>query len=143
MNKINSFKGKHSFLSNFYYAPIPYREFKPDSVEVAYQASKCDDYEDMVMILHMNSRDAKITGKRIKLREDWDDIKIPVMRKLVARKFEIYSGLRQLLIMTHPLILEEGNTWQDTFWGIDLLTEEGENHLGKILMEIREGWRND
>lgn len=31
----------------------------------------------------------------------------------------------------------EGNYWHDVFWGIDLKTREGENHLGIILMELR------
>ena len=135
MNKIESFQGSYRFLSNFYYAPIEYREFKPESVEVAYQATKCTDYEDMIMILHMNSWSAKQAGKRVEIREDWDEIKVPAMEQLVFRKFETYSGLRQLLLGTYPSILEEGNTWGDTFWGV--CDGVGENHLGRILMEIR------
>ena len=38
----------------------------------------------------------------------------------------------------HSVMLEEGNTWHDTFWGVDAKTGEGQNHLGKILMKIRE-----
>ena len=34
-------------------------------------------------------------------------------------------------------VLEEGNTWHDTFWGVDARTREGRNHLGRILMRIR------
>ena len=33
--------------------------------------------------------------------------------------------------------LVEGNYWKDTFWGVDEKLG-GKNHLGRILMEIRE-----
>ncbi|MGM9605038.1 MAG: hypothetical protein ACI3XG_08225 [Faecousia sp.] len=37
--------------------------------------------------------------------------------------------------------LEEGNTWHDTFWGVDAKTRDGENHLGRILMRVRQDLR--
>ena len=33
--------------------------------------------------------------------------------------------------------LQEGNNWGDAFWGVHLKSEEGENNLGKLIMEIR------
>lgn len=33
------------------------------------------------------------------------------------------------------MINNEGNTWGDKFWGV--CDGEGENHLGKLLMEVR------
>ena len=47
------------------------------------------------------------------------------------------EDLKQLLLATGDLVLEEGNTWHDTFWGVDARTREGENHLGRILMRVR------
>ncbi len=35
-------------------------------------------------------------------------------------------------------ILINGNNKQETFWGVDLYSWEGENNLGKLLMKIRE-----
>ena len=32
----------------------------------------------------------------------------------------------------------EGNYWHDVYWGMDLKTREGENHLGEILMTLRQ-----
>lgn len=136
MDKINSFKGKYAFLSNFFYAPISYRNFIVDSVEVAYQAEKCDNYEDLVMIAHMNSRDAKICSRIIKIREDWDSVKVPIMKELCRRKFTKYASLRQMLLATGDIPIEEGNSWGDTFWGV--VNGKGQNNLGKILMELRE-----
>jgi len=140
MEKISSFKGTNRFLSNFYYAPIPYRDFMCDSVEVAYQAEKCDNYEDLVMIAHMNSMDAKLCGKRIKIRPDWEEDKLMVMEILCRRKFDKYIGLQAMLLGTKDKILEEGNTWGDIYWGI--CNGAGENHLGKILMQLRKEYRD-
>ena len=53
-------------------------------------------------------------------------------------KFTQNEDLKQLLLATGDLGLEEGNTWHDTFWGVDAKTREGENHLGRILMRVRE-----
>ena len=33
--------------------------------------------------------------------------------------------------------IEEGNWWKDKFWGVDIKTRQGENHLGKLIMKIR------
>jgi predicted NAD-dependent protein-ADP-ribosyltransferase YbiA (DUF1768 family) len=32
----------------------------------------------------------------------------------------------------------EGNSWGDSFWGVSLDTGMGTNHLGRILMDIRD-----
>ncbi len=42
------------------------------------------------------------------------------------------------LLATGARKLVEGNTWKNVFWGVDLRTGEGENHLGQILMQVRE-----
>ena len=46
--------------------------------------------------------------------------------------------LRRLLLSTGDRVLIEGNTWNDTFWGVSLKSGNGQNHLGKILMRVRE-----
>jgi predicted NAD-dependent protein-ADP-ribosyltransferase YbiA (DUF1768 family) len=60
------------------------------------------------------------------------------MRELVGTKFRDNFILRRQLILTGNEQLIEGNNWGDTFWGVDLRTGKGDNHLGKILMQIRE-----
>jgi len=80
---------------------------------------------------------AKKLGKSIELRPDWEEIKIEVMRELLRQKFDItkHYDLWLELHMTKPDELVEGNWWGDTFWGV--CKGKGENHLGKLLMEIR------
>jgi len=43
--------------------------------------------------------------------------------------------LKEELLATEDWELIEGNTWNDSFWGV--CQRKGENHLGKILMKIR------
>lgn len=58
------------------------------------------------------------------------------MEELLVIKF---SGkdpfLTRALMATGNAELVEGNTWNDTFWGI--CNGTGENHLGKLLMKVR------
>ena len=60
------------------------------------------------------------------------------MEDIVRAKFTQNQELKQQLIGTGDAYLEEGNTWHDTCWGVDLKTGEGQNHLGKILMKVRQ-----
>ncbi len=60
------------------------------------------------------------------------------MRKLYfirIAKFTQHSDLGEQLLATGDAELIEGNTWNDTEWGI--CNGIGDNKLGKILMRIR------
>jgi hypothetical protein len=64
---------------------------------------------------------------------------IPVVREcisadILAAKFK-EPWLRDQLIATGDAELIEGNTWNDTFWGV--CNGKGSNFLGKALMDIR------
>jgi predicted NAD-dependent protein-ADP-ribosyltransferase YbiA (DUF1768 family) len=60
------------------------------------------------------------------------------MYEEVSLKFYVYKNLGDMLLSTGDELLIEGNTWGDTYWGVDLKTGIGENKLGKILMKVRE-----
>ena len=81
---------------------------------------------------------AKRLGQVIILRDDWtnDNVKISVMYAVLLDKFTRHQDLRKQLIATSPNELIEGNTWNDTFWGV--CDGKGKNHLGKLLMSIRQ-----
>ena len=51
------------------------------------------------------------------VRPNWDDLKVAVMRNLLARKLSD-PVLRKRLAATAPLELIGGNTWGDRFWGV-------------------------
>ena len=128
------FDGDYDFLSNFYECNVTYDGIEYQSSEAAYQAQKCQSKEERYRFKDLTPMKAKRLGRKVVMRTDWDDIKVDVMRKIVSAKFDQNPDLKQKLLDTKDEELIEGNYWGDTFWGVD---KYGENHLGKILMEIR------
>ena len=82
--------------------------------------------------------EAKQLGRRVALRPDWDDVRLEVMRAIIAEKFRSGGPLADRLLATGSAVVIEGNTWDDRFWGVDAHTGHGHNHLGHILMDQRE-----
>lgn len=134
---INSFSGRHRFLSNFWIVPIEFEGINYPSTEHAFQAAKTLNVEERKPVLTMTAGQAKRHGRSVTLRADWERVKIDVMRSLLRQKFdpEKHPELAAQLVATRPVMLEEGNHWGDRFWGV--CEGVGENHLGKLLMEIR------
>lgn len=133
---IDTFSGEHRFLSNFHPSPVHmYGDVYP-TVEHAYQAAKSNDPAVRAWVREAFSPgQAKRMGRKIDLRPDWQDIKFSVMYTLVTRKFQGNQDLHDLLLATGDAELVEGNTWNDTYWGV--CNGVGENYLGKILMQVR------
>jgi ribA/ribD-fused uncharacterized protein len=136
-DKIEEFQGVNRVFSNFWLVPIMYEGMLYPSVEHAYQAAKTLDKKIRYMFTNVTPAQAKLMGKTMPIREDWEELKIPVMTELVLIKFTTDDYCRERLLKTKDMILVEGNRWGDTFWGVDLRTGKGQNHLGKILMEVR------
>ena len=141
---IESFTGEYRFLSNFFLTstPIVYNNINFPSVEHAYQAAKTLSVEQQVHIAATGSpSEAKSIGRTIPLRPDWEDIKVDVMYGLVKQKFTNSFRLNRMLRATGSIILVEGNTWHDNFWGVCKCSKccgrLGSNYLGEILMLVR------
>ena len=133
-NKIAGFFDNYRFLSNFYGVLIEYEGRVYPSVEHAYQAAKSTNGTVRELISMMKTpAEAKKAGK-VLYRPDWKEINLGIMEELVRQKFQRYP-LKDWLIATGDMYLEETNTWKDKFWGV--CNGTGENHLGKILMKIR------
>ena len=130
------FRGKYQFLSNFYYAPFIVDGIEFPTVEHYFQAAKTFDKGDRQMIAAASSPGlAKRMGRRISLRPDWERVKLTVMKVALRAKFSD-PHLRSKLVQTYPEELVEDNTWNDYFWG--RCNGKGKNHLGMLLMEIRD-----
>ena len=138
---ITSFSGEYEFLSNFYSVPVNYK-YTYSSAEAAYQAQKSENTSDALEFTKYNPGKAKRMGRKVELRSDWEEVKLEVMRDVVFAKFFQNPELAKRLLATGDSTLIEGNDWHDTFWGVDLETGEGQNNLGKILMEIRAELKN-
>lgn len=135
---ITSFHGDYDFLSNFYEAPVSYDGLCYLNNEAAFQAQKCLTEEEKKAFTGLTAVKAKRRGRQVALRPDWEDVKYDLMEAIVRAKFRQHPGLAARLAGTRGRQLIEGNTWHDTCWGVDAATGEGENHLGKILMKVRE-----
>jgi ribA/ribD-fused uncharacterized protein len=132
---ISSFKGEYRWLSNFHMVEVDWQGHTYRSTEHAYQAAKTDSLLEREEVRGATTcGKAKRLGQEVTMRKFWDDERVSVMRELTRRKFQD-PGLREKLILTAKQHLVEGNLWGDVFWGV--CEGEGENHLGRILMDVR------
>src|SRR5579863_8451560 len=119
------------FLSHFWSSPIRLDDRDWPTVEHYYQAQKSLDpaYREAV---HRAA-----TGRAP--RDDWQDIKVDVMRRADEAKFRQNPELAALLLTTGSAELIEDSP-HDAFWGTG---EDGSglNWAGRVLMEVREKLR--
>lgn len=140
--KIQGFGGEFHFLSNFYPCKVEYMGLVYPSSEHAYQAAKVMCIEEKKKVAKLKTAaEAKKFGKTLDVRFDWHEIKLEVMSNIVRNKFNQNERLAEMLLITENAILEETNWWGDRYWGV--CRGKGENHLGKILMQVREELKND
>jgi hypothetical protein len=115
------------------------------TLEHAYQAAKFLDEAHRRRIQGTESpgatkhiaRELRAAGHR---RPDWNDINLDLMYSLVLQKFTHHAQLQRWLLATEDAELIEGNYWHDNFYGIctcQRCGNRGENHLGRILTEVR------
>ena len=133
---VKQFAGEHRWLSNFWPAEVRWGMLFP-TVEHAYQAAKCVRKADMVQFRTGQPGAAKRLGRTVEMRPDWMAVRVQVMEYLLRQKFTAGTELADKLVATGDQMLQEGNTWGDTFWGVSLATGQGQNTLGKLLMQIR------
>ena len=141
MNKnkegIYGFFDEYYFLSNFYPCDIVYEDnnnkvvFK--SSEAMFQAFKCP--ERIKEFENLLPKEAKALGRRVKLRDNWEQSKETFMMYCLRSKFDQHEELKEKLLQTGDLYLAEENTWGDKYWGT--VKGEGKNKLGNLLMQLR------
>ena len=125
---IESFRGEYRYLSNFYPSPVSYVGDEYPNVEAAFQAAKTDDRAERAEIRKLtNPVMAKRKGRKVTLRPNWEEVKLSIMKELVFQKFTKHPDLKDKLLATGEAELIE------TIRG----RRSWNNHLGKILMEVR------
>ena len=144
---INRFIGKYEVFSNFSPAKVIYDNVTYPTVEHAYVAAKTMDRRfrrSVAMSPASQAGKMKKWGRTVNMRSDWDKVKLEIMQDLVTQKFNKYNDYSkyELLLGTGDQLIIEGNYWHDNFWGNCLCNKcmkiKGENHLGLILMKVRE-----
>jgi ribA/ribD-fused uncharacterized protein len=142
---IKEFREKYAPFSSFWKIPIIYESITFPSIEHAFQAGKIKSWickSQIARIPYPSQVKKMLHFQGVPIRKDWEDINLNLMKELVRQKFLVYPDLNELLLNTNDEEIQEGNYWHDTFWGVDLKTGKGENHLGKILMKVREELRS-
>lgn len=137
-DSINRFKDEYDFLSNRYPCRILWEGLEYRSAEAAFQASKCKDEKERKVFAGCSTDKAVLKGKDLIPYAGWEDAQISIMESILQAKFEQNTSLMRKLLETGNRVLLNGNNKQKLFWGIDLYSWIGENHLGRILMNIRD-----
>lgn len=141
------------FLSNFYPCKLDIDGCSWRHTEAYYQSRKSDnpDYHGRILknsspVWAKHIGDSRVDSRKISkkswfrkhpedLREDWDDIKLSVMKQALESKFSQNLQLQAALIRTHPALLIEDSP-SDYYWGVGK-DGSGKNNLGILLTEIR------
>lgn len=138
---IEIFRGEYNWLSNFhrFEKPMVYGSLVFPTNEHFYVAMKTTSFTERQAVSNHPTKGLKSFGRKLTIRDEWDEIKLDVMLYGLRYKFSKNNPtLRQKLINTRDQYIQEGNYWGDTFWGVCLKTGVGENNLGRLLMQVRE-----
>ena len=138
MNKVREFQDEYRWLSNFAPVNIQYGDYIYASVEAAFMSAKSEDISWKLFCADPRNPAGKIKkeSKLLPVLPNWFDISLGIMEDCLRKKFT-QEPYYSLLLATGDMVLEEGNMWNDKFWGICLKTGHGHNHLGRLIMKIR------
>jgi N-glycosidase YbiA len=132
----------YGWLSNFSEYGFKLDGVRWASVEHYYQAQK---YAGTDVAERIRKADSPLKARKagqdrsLSVRQDWEGVKEEVMRQAIRAKFDQNRKLRELLLATaDEELLHESNS--DLFWGRNR-DGAGDNRLGVILMDIRQGLR--
>lgn len=137
MNDITEFRGEFSWLSNFFPIKIEYDGIVYPSVENAYQAGKLINRKDREMFINITPGQAKRLWRNYPTYNLTEEFRLNLMYQLLSIKFN-QEPFKSLLIATDNCNIIEKNYWGDMFFGYCLKTNQGKNHLGQMIMNIRE-----
>lgn len=128
-------KNGFEWLSNFAQYPIVVEDIYYPTSEHYYQAKKTFNPVEQEMIRRCRSPlEAKLAGRHVRLRSDWEEVKQDVMLKALRVKFGSYPELQAKLQDTGNAILHEDSA-QDMYWGY--AGGLGKDMLGEVLMQVR------
>lgn len=129
-------------FSNFSPHPIQLEGKYWSTVEHYYQAQKFVGTPDAIIIPEIHAaptpeQAAALGRDSIRcVRCDWEQVKTQVMYTAVLTKFLTHKDVQTILISTGDRTIVE-NSPTDCYWGCGH-DKSGLNHLGKILMSVRQ-----
>lgn len=149
---------KNGEFSNWYIRKFVIDDFQYFCVEqymMAQKAKLFHDAERYTAILRANTpAGCKALGKQVKpfVPKEWDAVKFDVVKRANRAKYMQNPDLMRILLATEDSILAEASP-KDAVWGIGLAAATAEkmdpsdwpgaNLLGKVLMELRDEFRDE
>lgn len=134
---IDCFENEWQVFRNPYHVYIEYEDIVFPSTEHAYHAAKSTNMDFRRSLVDLPWNEARQRGRATKLRPGWEDgLKLQVMEEVNLIKYTTNKFCYDKLMSTRGYELIEGNWWGDRYWGV--CNGVGENHLGLILMKIRQ-----
>ena len=137
MTNVTTFDGDFDFLNMFYNCKVTVGKLTYLNAYSAFVAAKCKNENDKRAFTRLNAIKAKKRNNTINKRDDWDDIKVDVMKNIQRAKFDQNPELKKKLMSIDGTI-ENRVMYTDTFWSKNMIHNKGKNMLGKILMELRD-----
>lgn len=139
---IKQFKDEYSWLSNFYLCLIKINSLIFPSVEHAYQSEKSQELSWKILCQNEDASIVKKKSRKLEINlKEWNKRKLKVMEECINQKFD-QEPFKSLLLQTGEKYIQEGNYWGDEYWGVNLKTGKGLNHLGKLIMKKRDKLNN-
>lgn len=128
-------------FDNFSSFQIKYKGKIYPTAEHAYQSAKFLNTDPK---LSEEIRKAKSAHEAFKIAEensdkkqkDWDDIKLIIMKEILICKVNQHEYVKKKLLQSGDREIVE-DSWRDRYWGWGE-DKNGENHLGKLWMKIRD-----
>lgn len=132
---IAGFVAEYRWLSNYFLCRVEWEGRVYGSAEAAYHSGKYPAADrDVFMRLDPDAA-RKLSRAKPYDTVAWEARKVPTMRQVVWAKFSQNPELANKLLATRDRYLEETNWWGDKIWGV--YRGEGQNLLGKIIMDVR------
>lgn len=149
------FQSEYSYLSNFFPCSIRMHQNVFVSAEQAYQYHKsiiCEREDAGIAIKEMvKPSTIKAKGDKVPTCENWEKVKVAVMRNILLQKFTQHPELKAKLLGTSGSALLECTS--NKFWGTGWFFDDpmwdssevypGKNMLGTLLEGIRDGFDID
>lgn len=131
---------EHEFyvFSNFSSFQIEWKGKLWPTSEHAYHSEKFDNENLKEEIRQTRSaHEALMLAKehRDEYRKNWDEVKLGIMKEILHAKVAQHPYVKKKLLESGTRELIE-DSWRDDFWGWGP-NKDGENHLGKLWMEVR------
>lgn len=132
---IAGFVAEYRWLSNYFPCRVEWEGRVYGSAEAAYHSAKYPAADRDVFTRLDPDRARKLSRTKPYDSVAWKARTVPAMREVVWAKFTQNTELAKKLLATGERYLEETNWWGDKTWGV--YRGEGENLLGKIIMDTR------